>query len=186
MDKGYDLVTIHSEVHNMHISLIHLLPSPLRQEIDNQFSHIIQYHSKLRFTLWPRLSKGIRFHLQDHPQKDLILQACYQYLSHHHCIISTALCGYSFSSLHINSSPVISNSAAYFYLMGSMSQIKHNQDIGEINWLLKTNAELWSDICGVFLIYEYRYQESKPDVISFAEQFAPIKKVNTYLESHYA
>lgn len=186
MDKGYDLVIIHSRVHKMHISLIHLLPNPLREEIDNQFSNIVQYHPKLRFTLWPRLNKAIRFQLLKHPHKELILQACYQYLAHHHCIISTALCGYSFSNLHSNSSPVISNSAAYFYLVGSMSQVKHNQDIGEVGWLLKTNAELWSDICGVFLIYEYRYQESKPDVVSFAEQFAPMKKVNTYMESHHA
>lgn len=170
----------------MHISLIHLIPSSLRKEIDCQFSYIVQYYSESRFTLWPRLHKGIRFQLDRHPQSDIILQACYQYLAHHQCIIATALCGYSFSGLHINSSPVISNSAAYFYLIGSMSQIKHNQDIGEVDWLLKANAKLWSDICGVFLIYESQYQKSRRDIVSFAEKFASMERVNTYIDSHRA
>jgi hypothetical protein len=170
----------------MHISLIHLIPSSLRGEIDKQFSFIVQYHSELRFTLWPRLNKGIRFLLKEHPHKELILQACYQYLAHHHCIISAVICGYSFSSIHSNSSPIISNSASYWYLTSGMSQIKHNQSIGEIDWLLSTNMELWKDICGVYLIYEYRYQESKNDVVKFAEKFAPMNKVNTYRETHHA
>jgi hypothetical protein len=67
-----------------------------------------------------------------------------------------------------------------------MSQIKHNQSVGEVGWLLSTNMELWKDICGVFLIYEYRYQESKTDVVKFAEKFAPMKRVNTYRETHHA
>lgn len=170
----------------MHISLIHLIPSSLREEIDKQFSYIVQYHSELRFTLWPRLNKEIRILLRDHPHNQLILQACYQYLAHHHCILSTVLCGYSFSNLHSHSSPIISNSLSYWYLTNGMSQIKHNQSIGEIDWLLSTNIKLWEDICGVFLIYEYRYQESKTDIVEFAEKFAPMKKVNAYRGSHHA
>ena len=65
MDKGYDLVTIHSEVHNMHISLIHLIPEVLRQNIDDEFQHVIQFKSELRYTIWPRLNKGILFHLSE-------------------------------------------------------------------------------------------------------------------------
>ena len=169
----------------MHISLIHLIPSSLREEIDNQFSYIIQYHSKLRFTLWPRLNKGIRFQLRDHPQKDLILQACYQYLAHHHCIISSALCGYSFSAIHVNHGPVISNSASYWYLSSAISLIHHNSNIGEIDWLLKDKYEMWSDICGVFLVYENRYCESETDVVNFAEKFAPMDKIKTYQRKEY-
>ena len=170
----------------MHISLIHLIPKVLRKSIDNEFQHVIQFKSELRYTIWPRLNKGVLFHLSDHPDKELIIQATYQYLAHHHCLISTALCGYSFSAIHVNHSPIISNSAAYWYLTSAMSLIHHNSNIGEIDWLLKDKRELWSDICGVFLAYEYRYCESKGDVVSFAEKFAPMDKVKSYRREHYA
>ena len=164
----------------MHISLIHLIPEALRQSIDDEFQHIIQFKSELRYTIWPRLNKGVLFHLSEHPEKDLIIQATYQYLSHHHCIISSALCGYSFSAIHVNHGPVISNSASYWYLKSAISLIQHNPDIGEVSWLIKDKEALWSDICGVFLTYEYRYRESKPEVVEFAEQFSPMQKVETY------
>ena len=164
----------------MHISLIHLIPDVLRQIIDEEFQYIVQFKSELRYTIWPRLHKNIRFHLTDNPEKDLILQAIYQYLAHHHCIISIALSGYYFSAIHVNHSPVISNSAAYWYLKSAISLIHHNPKIGAINWLIKNRSELWSDICGVFLVYENRYAESKADSVIFAERFAPMQKVKTY------
>jgi hypothetical protein len=170
----------------MHISLIHLIPEVLRQSIDDEFQHIIQFKSELRYTIWPRLNKGVLFHLSEHPEKELVLQATYQYLAHHHCLISTALCGYSFSAIHVNHSPIVSNSAAYWYLTSAMSLIHNNANIGEIDWLLKNRGELLSDICGVFLAYEYRYCESKDDVVSFAEKFAPMNKVKSYRREHYA
>jgi len=170
----------------MHISLIHLIPKVLRQCIDEEFQHIVQFKSELRFTLWPRLNKGIMHYLNDHPEKELILQACYQYLAHHHCIISTSLCGYSFSEIHINHGPIISNSASYCYLTSAISLIHHNPNIGEVDWLLKNKSKLWCDICGVFLVYEYRYGESMADVVSFAEQFAPMNKVNSFRSRNYA
>lgn len=177
---------IQRRLHHMHISLIHLIPEVLRQSIDDEFQHIIQFKSELRYTIWPRLNKGILFHLSEHPEKELIIQATYQYLAHHHCLISTALCGYSFSATHVNHNPIISNSAAYWYLTSAMSLIHHNPHIGEIDWLLKDKYELWSDICGVFLSYEYRYQESKADVVTFAERFAPMDKVRSFRRKNYA
>jgi len=170
----------------MHISLIHLIPDALRQRIDEEYQYVIQFKSELRFTVWPRLRKGIFHYLSDNSEKELIIQATYQYLSHHHCIISTALCGYSFSAIHVNHGPVISNSASYWYLKSALSLIHHNSNIGEIDWLLKDKREMWSDICGVFLAYEYRYCESKGEVVSFAEKFAPMDKVKSYRRKHYA
>lgn len=164
----------------MHISLIHLIPDALRKKIDEEFQHVIQFKSELRYTVWPRLHKGILYYLSGHPEKELILQACYQYLAHHHCIISIALSGYSFSAIHVNRSPIVSNSAAYWYLKSAISLIHHNPKTGKIDWLLKDQKELWSDICGVFLAYEYRYAESEADIVNFAEKFAPMKKVKNY------
>jgi hypothetical protein len=164
----------------MHISLIHLIPDVLRQRIDEEFQYIVQFKSELRYTVWPRLHKGVLYYLSDNPEKELILQACYQYLAHHHCIISTSLCGYSFSAIHINHGPIISNSASYWYLKSAISLIHHNPKIGDIDWLVKDKNELWSDICGVFLAYEYRYAESEAEIVNFAEKFAPMQKVKNY------
>lgn len=170
----------------MHISLIHLIPKALRQHIDEEFQHVVQFKSELRFTLWPSLHKGILYYLNSHPEKELILQACYQYLAHHHCIISTSLCGYSFSAIHINHGPIVSNSASYWYLTSAISLIHHNPNIGDVDWLLKDKSKLWRDMCGVFLVYEYRYRESMADVVSFAEQFAPMNKVKSFRSRNYA
>lgn len=155
----------------MHISLIHLIPNKLRYDIDEQFSHIIQFTPNLRYTLWPLMTKYVRFQLRDNPQRQLITQAIYQYLAHHHCINSTCLTGYSFSYINHLNGQVASNSAAYWYLKSGISMVYHNQSMEKMDWLLGRNRTLWSDICRAFLCYEYRHYESDDDVVVFAENF---------------
>lgn len=155
----------------MHISLIHLIPSKLRYDIDEQFSHVIQFTPSLRYTLWPQVTKYVSFQLRDNPQRQLITQAIYQYLAHHHCVISTCLIGYSFSHVNQLNEQVVSNTAAYWYLKSGISIVYHNQSMEKMDWLLDRNQTLWSDICRAFLCYEYRHYESEDDVVIFAEKF---------------
>lgn len=155
----------------MHISLIHLIPNKLRNDIDEQFSHVIQFTPQLRYTLWPILTKYVRFQLPNNPQRQLIMQAIYQYLAHHHCVISTCLIGHSFSYINHSYSQVTSNTAAYWYLKSGISMVYHNQSMEKMDWLLDMNKILWSDICRAFLCHEYRHYESEDDVVAFAESF---------------
>jgi hypothetical protein len=155
----------------MHISLIHLIPNKLRYDIDEQFSHIIQFTPNLRYTLWPQVTKYVRFQLRDNPQREFITQAIYQYLAHHHCVISTCLIGYSFSYINHSNSQVTSNTAAYWYLKSGISMVYHNQSMEKMDWLLVKNQKLWSDICRAFLCHEYRHYKSEDDVVVFAEKF---------------
>ena len=155
----------------MHISLIHLIPNKLRRDIDEQFINIIQFTPKTRYTLLPQMNKFLIFQLSDNPQQQMISQACYQYLAHHHCIISTCLAGYSFSYINHLNGQVTSNTAAYWYLKSGISMVYHNQSMEKMDWLLNTNKTLWSDICRAFLCHEYRHYESEDDVVVFAEKF---------------
>ncbi|MGB2739722.1 MAG: hypothetical protein WBC60_04105 [Cognaticolwellia sp.] len=150
----------------MHLSLIHNIPDDLRKHIDDHYERIIQFYPAKRLTMWPRLRVLIENH-----ECQLITQSSLQYLTHHHCIISRCLLGYSLSQANLSYGPVISNDLAEHYLDTGIGLVKEFKNEIDLSWLLESRFELWKEVCRVFLCHAYRTDNSTDNSIIFAEKF---------------
>lgn len=149
----------------MHLNLLTMLPTELREKIDQEYQLIIQFKPHERFQLWPRLRPMIYYVTED----ELIRQACKQYLAHHQCIISNVLFGLSLCPSSSVGGPITSSTAAEKYLSTGIRNIYKHQELMDFTWLTEHHEKLWQHCCHTFLIYAYRSNYWNDDVVEYVE-----------------
>jgi hypothetical protein len=149
----------------MHLNLLAMLPTELREKIDLDYQLIIQLKPHERFQLWPRLRPVIYYATND----ELIRQASQQYLAHHDCMIANTLFGLSLCPRSSTRGPITSTTAAEQYLNTGIRNIFKHKETIDFSWLTEHHLRLWQHCCHSFLIYAYRSNYWNDDVVAYAE-----------------
>jgi hypothetical protein len=131
----------------MHLDLLKAIPWELRDRLDHEFELAVKSRSAEINVIWPSLWPIISITTRD----DFVIQACKQYLSHHQCVISTLMCGLSFSPFYLNGGPIISRDAAALYLNSGIRAVYNIGEKLNLNWLLLRHRKLWVVMCKEYL-----------------------------------